>query len=160
MWVDDTDAAVLQFASNVVNQWEDFTALDPFEPSVYLGDGLMMTGFGKDENRRSGTLFRQNASTCIRDHLLGCQFFRIYRCKAPKIGSLSTGLTAHHRELRRGVSRRYFVAGKACVTEHAQAQTLHAHELTLKPAQNPIAESNRRIHYSARTAVAFPGRGC
>lgn len=76
MWVDDTDAAVLQFASNVVNQWEDFTALDPFEPSVYLGDGLMMTGFGKDENRRSGTLFRQNASTCIRDHLLGSPIFQ------------------------------------------------------------------------------------
>jgi hypothetical protein len=59
LWVDDgTDAAVVQFASKVVNQWEDFTALDPYNPSRYLGDGLTTMGYGKDENGNAGTLRR------------------------------------------------------------------------------------------------------
>jgi hypothetical protein len=60
LWAEDVgvDAAVVQFASKVVNQWEDFTALDPYNPSRYLGDGLVVTGYGKDENGNSGTLRR------------------------------------------------------------------------------------------------------
>jgi hypothetical protein len=54
----DSDAAVVQFASNVVNRWDDFTAIDPFSPGRYLGLGLMTMGYGLDENGASGTLKR------------------------------------------------------------------------------------------------------
>jgi hypothetical protein len=54
----DSDAAVVQFASNVVNQWEDFTALDPYSPGRYLGVSLTAMGYGVDENGTSGTLRR------------------------------------------------------------------------------------------------------
>ena len=54
----DTDAAVVQFASNLVNRWEDFTAIDPYPPGRYLGVGLTLMGYGADETGAVGTLKR------------------------------------------------------------------------------------------------------
>lgn len=59
LWEDgDSDVAVVQFASNVVDQWDDFTAIDPFSPGRYLGVGLTVMGYGFDENGVAGTLKR------------------------------------------------------------------------------------------------------
>jgi hypothetical protein len=60
LWAEDAgvDMAVVEFASKVVSQWEDFTALDPYNPSRYLGDPLVVMGYGRDENGNSGTLKR------------------------------------------------------------------------------------------------------
>ena len=52
-WV---DAALVLFGSEVVDQWEDFTALDPYPSSKHLGVDEPMTGYGKDENGVAGTL--------------------------------------------------------------------------------------------------------
>ena len=58
LWVDsESDSAVLQLGADV-GRWTDFTALDPFSPGRYLGVGLMVMGFGADENGASGTLKR------------------------------------------------------------------------------------------------------
>jgi hypothetical protein len=57
LWIDlNSDTAVLQFQWNVVNQWEDFTAIDPYNPSRYLNVGLTLMGYGLDENGATGTL--------------------------------------------------------------------------------------------------------